>query len=382
MAPSSTKLLKKKSGARPTPSAGGKKALLIGVAHVQGRPKFPRIHFAHRDTRAMRDFLVSKSGYSSNDVIVMLDDRKHPRKWWPTKMKILEQIDSLVKNAVENDQFFVYFSGHGSQVICTHGTEDDGLDEAFLTGDGQDILDNVLKERLVDPLLKINNIKLFVLFDCCHSATMLDLPHHSSAFKRILSGVAKLLRPSQEGSKDNATFRRRGKSDSHVDPVSRAPENEHGHQVRSMTFDSTISSFGLHRHLPLVNSPKQISRQVEPEMNGSTVVRMITLDILEADNEQAYDDNETGDTVTKFFIAALTDKYDRTWLELLEEIRRRVNEVSKRRTEDLVTTINLQRPPHPTAGGSHTGNNRRATLTSTSSYGGFGPVDLHDHVDI
>ncbi|KAF9225848.1 hypothetical protein BS17DRAFT_567372 [Gyrodon lividus] len=360
------------------PSVGTKRALLIGVERAQGRSGFARIRFAHRDTRAMQEFLGSRSGYSDDNMVVMLDNKDHPKKWWPTKRKILKQIDLLVKDAAENDQFFVYFSGHGLQVPCRHNTEDDGLDEAMLTGDGKNILDNVLRERLVNPLLKVKNVKLFVLFDCCHSATMLDLPCrslNSTRLGRMFSGIAEGI------SIGIASILRRRKTD--VQPVSKAPENGHEPvQVRSVTFDSTATS-GLCLGLLRVNTPAQVLEQVEPEVNSARVISLSAC----RDSEQAYDDNKRGDTMTKFFIGALTDKYDRTWLELLEEIRQRINELSRRRAEESVrTTINLQRTRHSAAGRQ---SSRRATITSTFSvaamdqqmhggqnpqYGKFGPV--------
>ncbi|KAF8842896.1 hypothetical protein BDN67DRAFT_1009361 [Paxillus ammoniavirescens] len=354
----------------PRPSLGRKKALLIGIRKVQGRPKFGEIRFAHRDTRAMQEFLTSRSRYTRDNIVVMLDDRKHRKELWPTKKNILRQIDLLVKDAVENDQFFVYC--HGLQVPCRHNTEDDGMDEAVLTGDGKNILDNVLKHCLVKPLLKIKNVKLFVLFDCCHSATMLDLSRRnqpSSRFGRIISGVVDLVRP-QGFSKGIASILRRQKTD--VEPVVEVLDTgvKRG-QARSMTFDNTISSFGFRLGLPRVNTPEQVLEQ-EPEVGSARVISLSAC----RDSEQAYDDNERGDTMTKFFIGALSkvllallrtlfshssgEKYDRTWLELLEEIRQRINELSRRRAEASVnTTINLQqsRPGRQTT--------RRTTITST-----------------
>ncbi|KIK96630.1 hypothetical protein PAXRUDRAFT_291884 [Paxillus rubicundulus Ve08.2h10] len=330
------------SGLRPPPPPlGRKRALLIGIQTVKGRPEFSKIQFAHRDTRAMQEFLMSLPRYTRNNIIVMLDDRKLDEKWWPTRAKILGQIDSLVKDAVENDQFFVYFSGHGLQVPCRHNTEDDEMDEVFLTGDGKNILDNVLKERLVMPLLKIKNVKLFVLFDCCHSGTMLDLSRRNqpdSRFGRIISGVINLIRPSQGIPKGIASIFRRQKTD--VEPVIKAPDTgPERRQARSITFDNTTPSFSFHHSFVRVDTPEQVLEQVAAEVDSARVISLSAC----RDGEQAYDDNERGDTMTKFFIEALSEKYDRTWLELLEEISRRIKELSRRRTEASVsTTIDLQ----------------------------------------
>ncbi|KAF9234250.1 peptidase C14, caspase domain-containing protein [Melanogaster broomeanus] len=298
------------SSSRPTPSAGRKKALLIGVNHC-----------LYESIALVLNRTLARSGYLSKDIVVLLDDNKLPGNRWSTKKNILNRIDLLVKNAVENDQFFVYFSGHGTQVKCRHNTEDDLKDEALLTADGKTILDNVLNEQLVQPLLKTKNVKLFVLFDCCHSATMLDLPHrnrHYGGLSRIFSGFANLFK-SSSSSKDIASISCQQRND--VEPA--------------------VPLLGLQLHIPRVNTPEEVLEQVAQEVNGSRVVSLSAC----RDPEQAYDDNERGDTMTKFFIEALTEKYDRTWLELLKEIRRRINELSKRRAEDPSTTINLSQKP-------------------------------------
>ncbi|KAH7887446.1 peptidase C14, caspase domain-containing protein [Phlebopus sp. FC_14] len=178
-----------------TPPPARKKALIIGIKEVRNKAGFGPIHFAHRDARNMEAFLIAAFGYKKEDVVLMLDVAGHKKELLPTKAKMLKQIKLLVKDAAENDQFFFYYSGHGTQVTCCHNSEDDGLDEVLLAANGKGIMDNLLNEHLVKPLLNVKNTKLFALFDCCHSASMLDLQRYSqhstcsSALRHMMSGV-------------------------------------------------------------------------------------------------------------------------------------------------------------------------------------------------
>jgi len=62
------------------------------------------------------------------------------------------------------------------QLVNTTGTEEDGMDEAIIACDNNYLIDNLLREKLVDPLPVGST--LIAIFDTCHSASLLDLPHH------------------------------------------------------------------------------------------------------------------------------------------------------------------------------------------------------------
>lgn len=82
----------------------------------------------------------------------------------------------LTNNAEPGDEMFLHYSGHGGQRPDRTGDESDGKDETLLPCDfeiaGQ-ITDDDLFEVLVQDLPK--GCKLWVILDCCHSGTALDL---------------------------------------------------------------------------------------------------------------------------------------------------------------------------------------------------------------
>ena len=84
----------------------------------------------------------------------------------------------LVEGARPGDALFFHFSGHGGQIVDTHGDEEDGMDETICPVDfeqaGQ-ISDDELFARLAAPLPA--GCRLTVLLDCCHSGHGMDFPY-------------------------------------------------------------------------------------------------------------------------------------------------------------------------------------------------------------
>jgi len=126
---------------------------------------------------SFRDLLINKYEYNEADIVVMLDGGKVDNPLLaPTRANILREIQNLVKDAKSGDRFVFHFSGHSTQLTNKTGTEEDGLDEAILVSDGDYMIDNLLKEYLVDPLPVGST--LVAIFDTCHSGSLLDLPHY------------------------------------------------------------------------------------------------------------------------------------------------------------------------------------------------------------
>ena len=99
------------------------------------------------------------------------------------KTKLLTDVNiskkfSIIQTLIELRQFdgknvFFHYSGHGSQVKDTNGDEEDGMDEGVCMS-GRIVTDDEINHSLsLFPRVK----NLIMVFDCCHSGSIADLPY-------------------------------------------------------------------------------------------------------------------------------------------------------------------------------------------------------------
>ncbi len=141
-----------------------KKALLIGINYI-GTPY--ELNGCINDITNISNRLV---GFQSVTQITDYTTTK------PTKLNIINELVKLLIDAVAGDFLVFSFSGHGSQVIDRNGDEYDGKDEGIFTLDGMLIIDDEINAIITKNLKP--NVTLFMLFDCCHSGTILDLKYN------------------------------------------------------------------------------------------------------------------------------------------------------------------------------------------------------------
>ncbi|KAG1823435.1 caspase domain-containing protein [Suillus subaureus] len=339
---------------------GIQRALLIAVEKATGFPNLPQ---AHRDVAKMRDFLMNFRGYHPENIVIMMHHNSVSPRLYPSKANILREIDLIVKHTSQHDRIFFYYTGHGDQVTCKHHTEADNMDEAILTYTGKRIIDNILKERLVDPLP--HGAKLFALWDCCHSHTVLDLEHSNcnglwrTPFK-VLSDLARKTkslgkRLSSSILKDSCDGRFSSKDDSQSRNVSFATDGVDLCKVSSPDSYLPPCSFNCPMTLP--------ENQVKAYVVSLSACK---------DNELAYDDNATGETVTKFFIEYLEQNPRPSYSELLCYIRGKVNDITRRR---------IQAPIKPASKTAHYPHRLQRLSENEVEIEGWPKCDHYSHCD-
>lgn len=141
-----------------------KKALLVGINYVGTDNE---LNGCIRDAENISNSLV---GFKT---IKMLTDYTVTK---PTKMNILLEFKRLLSGATFGDCLVFSFSGHGSQMNDKNGDEIDGKDEGLFTIDEYLIIDDEL--NMIIKLYLKPGVTLFVLTDCCHSGTVMDLKYN------------------------------------------------------------------------------------------------------------------------------------------------------------------------------------------------------------
>ena len=144
------------------------KALMVGINYNNTDHQ---LNGCINDVNNLKKYLIQKHKLQ-NKVCILTDNT--PLK--PTKTIILKKYKDLLTNSKSGDTIFFTYSGHGSYINDLNGDELDGKDELLVSIDNYKITDDELKE-ITDKYLP-NNVRLFLLFDCCHSGTLMDLKYN------------------------------------------------------------------------------------------------------------------------------------------------------------------------------------------------------------
>jgi hypothetical protein len=144
-------------------------ALLVGIDY---KGTDYELNGCINDAKNISQFLIGKK--IPKDKICILTDDTDVK---PNKTNIINYFTKMLKDATSGDQLVFCYSGHGSTVVNTSDNKDtEPLDDVLLTIDLDYIIDDDLNTIIQEHLKP--NVTLFVLFDCCHSGTMLDLKYN------------------------------------------------------------------------------------------------------------------------------------------------------------------------------------------------------------
>ncbi|CAG8630689.1 6729_t:CDS:2, partial [Scutellospora calospora] len=155
---------------------GRKRALLIGINYFDTKYE---LKGCINDVKNIKHFLMDHFKFKESEITVLTDDQSNTLKL-PTRENILKEMKALVADAKPHD------SGHGGQKVDLDGDEEDGFDETIMPLDFRvkgEIIDDEMHHTLVDPLPA--GCRLTVIFDSCHSGTVLDLPYVYSTHGKV-----------------------------------------------------------------------------------------------------------------------------------------------------------------------------------------------------
>tara|TARA_Y100000780_G_C13671583_1_gene412605 strand:- start:205 stop:1185 length:981 start_codon:yes stop_codon:yes gene_type:complete len=154
------------------------RGLTIGCGYYNNRDLI--LSGTVNDSLNMTKFLKSREF----DVINMNDKNNNINsKLYPSRKNILEEIKNILEKSNDGDNVVISYAGHGTQTLYNINNieEVDRRDEAIIPSDYMNDTDLIRDDEIYD-LLKIytkdkNDMKVFMLFDCCHSGTMADLKY-------------------------------------------------------------------------------------------------------------------------------------------------------------------------------------------------------------
>ncbi len=141
-------------------------ALIVGINYIGTEYQ---LSGCINDANNIRDFVINRGC----DNLIMMTEKDRYR---PSKSNILAGLTYLLKNSKSGDVVLFYYSGHGSNVKDANGDEVDGLDEVLVSVNFESISDDELNQ-VIKTNLK-TDVSLFIMCDCCHSGTMIDLKYN------------------------------------------------------------------------------------------------------------------------------------------------------------------------------------------------------------
>lgn len=126
----------------------------------------------------MKQHLIEKRGYRQDHIVVLTEDEPAATKK-PTGGNIMHELSNLILkgHTAGAKELWFHYSGHGSSTRDRDGDEDDHKDETIVPLDyqrGGMITDDQLHDY-IEHVAK--GCKMYCIFDCCHSGTILDLKY-------------------------------------------------------------------------------------------------------------------------------------------------------------------------------------------------------------
>ena len=147
-----------------------KKALLIGINYYNTTAK---LNGCIDDVVNMRHLLIDAFGFSLANMATLRDDTTNAAIL-PTKSNILKALAKLVAESAACSEIWIHYSGHGARVPDLNKDELSGLDNVIVPVDYRTA--GVIVDDDLYTILKGAKCKTVLLFDSCHSGTVVDLP--------------------------------------------------------------------------------------------------------------------------------------------------------------------------------------------------------------
>lgn len=177
-------------------------ALLVAIDEYKGT-EWSQLKTPINDANKIKDVLLGKYGFE--EVITIYDEQA-------TRANIINKIDKLAQNVTENDNIFIYFSGHGVEI----GNEGYWVPADALTNERSQLIPN---SEIKTALAKTVSQHALIMVDACFSSTIfkssqvsiqndgsVDYYNQIDALMSRQAITAGGLEPVLDGSGEHSTF--------------------------------------------------------------------------------------------------------------------------------------------------------------------------------
>jgi hypothetical protein len=147
-----------------------KRALLIGINYITNPNA--RLYGCIEDIKNVQNMLIDAYGYPPENIVVLRDDMSAKM---PTKQNIILGLQMMASVSGPNDELWIHYSGHGTQLPDRNGDEPDGADEAIVPVDYPTA--GMIADDDLFNIVRTIRCKTFLVFDSCHSGSVCDLQY-------------------------------------------------------------------------------------------------------------------------------------------------------------------------------------------------------------
>lgn len=146
-------------------------AVMVGINYLNNNYNISQLNGCIDDIDRLKNAFEENKNINFNN-LTLLNDKSEKK---PTKYHILNELKNLLVYSKKNDTLIFAYSGHGHYVYDSSNDEQDNKDEVLVSIDGKFVKDDEIRD-IIKNYLK-NDVTLFVIFDCCHSGTLMDLKY-------------------------------------------------------------------------------------------------------------------------------------------------------------------------------------------------------------
>ena len=145
-----------------------KKAILIGIDYIANPEHL--LKGCINDIIVIRNMLIDAYDYDASDIIIMRDDSGDFMS--PTRTNILHQLELLFSQSENLEEIWFHYSGHGSQLQ----SQNREMKQIIIPCNYQE--EGVIQDTELLQLIQqiVTPCRAIMVFDCCHSGTICDMP--------------------------------------------------------------------------------------------------------------------------------------------------------------------------------------------------------------